>query len=141
VRNGRDRFATLARLRRLAVDQAKRDLADALAEAGARDRAAAAALLLLDREAASDPALYGAWLPAGLRRAGEAQAAAEAAAAAVATARALLAEARAAERAVELMAERYAAAAAKRAARRAQAALDEAGQTRRRRAATEPAGG
>ena len=116
MRARRDPFATLARLRRLAVDEAKRDLADALAESSARERAAAQALLLLDQEALADAALYGAWLPAGLKRAGEAAAEAEAAEIAVETARTLLAEARAAERAVELMAERYATEAEKRAA-------------------------
>lgn len=129
----RDPFATLARLRRLAVDEAKRDLADALAEAGARERAAQAALRTLEVEASADAALYGAWLPAGLRRAGEAAAEAEAAEIAVDTARALLAHARAAERAVELMAERYETEASKRAARKAQSVLDEAAETRRRR--------
>lgn len=133
MRTRRDPFATLARLRRLAVDEAKRDLADALAEAAARERAAAAALGALEVEAAADAALYGAWLPTGLRRAGEAAAQAEAAELAVDTARALLAEARAAERAVELMAERYAAEAEKRAARKEQMVLDEAAETRRRR--------
>ncbi|WP_439576634.1 hypothetical protein [Elioraea sp.] len=133
MRPRRDPFATLARLRRLAVDEAKRDLADALAEASARERAAATALLLLDQEASAEAALYGAWLPTGLKRAGEAAAEAEAAEIAVEAARALLAEARAAERAVELMAERYATDAAKRQARKTQAVLDEAAETRRRR--------
>lgn len=128
----RDPFATLARLRRLAVDEAKRDLADALAEAGAREKAAQAALRALEVEASADATLYGAWLPSGLRRAGEAAAEAEAAEIAVDTARALLAQARAAERAVELMAERYETEASKRAARKAQAVLDEAAETRRR---------
>jgi flagellar biosynthesis chaperone FliJ len=132
VRPRRDPFATLARLRRLAVDEAKRDLADALAEARVREEAAARALLLLDQEASAEAALYGAWLPAGLKRAGEAAAEAEAAEIAVEAARALLAEARAAERAVEVMAERYAAEAEKRAARRTQMMLDEAAETRRR---------
>lgn len=132
MRPRRNPFATLARLRRLAVDEAKRDLADALAEAAAREKAAAAALRALEVEATADPALYGAWLPTGLKRAGEAAAEAEAAELAVETARALLAEARAAERAVELMAERYATAAARRAARKTQAVLDEAAQMRRR---------
>lgn len=128
----RDPFATLQRLRGLAVDEAKRDLADALAEAGAREKAAAAALRALELEASAGAALYGAWLPVGLKRAGEAAAEAEAAELAVAAARGLLAEARAAERAVELMAERHAAEAEKRAARKAQMALDEAAETRRR---------
>jgi flagellar biosynthesis chaperone FliJ len=108
----RDPLATLARLRRLAVTEARRDLAEALA--------------------AEDPGAYAAWLPRGLAEARAAAAKAEAASRATARQRQALAEARAAERAVEIIAERRAADAARAAERRAQALLDDAAHSVRR---------
>jgi len=133
----RDPLAILARLRRLAVMEARRDLADALAaEEAARDGAAAARRALDDEAKAGDrtgnAAAYGAWLPSGLARASAEQAKAAAAARAVERQILALAEARAAERAVAAVAERRAAEAKKRLERRLQAALDEAGASARR---------
>jgi len=133
----RDPLAILARLRRLAVMEARRDLADALAaEEAARDGAAAARRALDDEATAGDrtgnAAAYGAWLPSGLARASAEQAKAAAAARAVERQILALAEARAAERAVAAVAERRAAEAKKRLERRLQAALDEAGASVRR---------
>ncbi len=125
-----DPFRTLLKLRRLAVDEARRDLVDALAEAAACEAEAREAFAALEREAAAELGLYVRWLPAGLRRASEAAARADAAERAVEAARRALAEARAAERAVEIMAERRAAERAAKLARRRQAALDEAAQRR-----------
>jgi flagellar biosynthesis chaperone FliJ len=129
----RDPLATLARLRKLAVNEAKRDLAEALAaEDAALARATAAEAALTDEAETADPAAYAAWLPRGLAEARAEAAKAEAAARAAERQRLLLAEARAAERAVELLADKRAAEAAKAADRRAQAMLDEAAQSVRR---------
>jgi len=127
-----DPFATLLKLRRASVEEARRDLADALAGAAARAREVREAFAALEHEADTDPALYAAWLPRGIERAVTAAARAEAANRAVESARLALAEARAAERAVEAMAERRAAEAARRRTRKQQAALDEAAQRRPR---------
>ncbi len=132
MRRRTDPFATLLKLRRAEVEQARRDLADALAQASAHAADARAAFAALEREAASDPALYAAWLPRGIEQALGAAARAKAAEQAVEAARVALAEARAAERAVEVMAERRAAEQARRRARKEQAMLDEAGQRRMR---------
>jgi flagellar biosynthesis chaperone FliJ len=129
----RDPLATLARLRRLAVNEAKRDLADALAaEDAALARATAAEAALTGEAETSEPGAYAAWLPRGLAEARAEGAKAEAAGRATERQRLTLAEARAAERAVELLAARRAAEAAKAADRRAQAMLDEAAQSVRR---------
>lgn len=132
MRRRTDLFATLLKLRRAEVEEARRDLADALAQASAHAADMREAFAALDREAASDPALYAAWLPWGIERALAAAARAEAAEKAVEAARVALAQARAAERAVEVMAKRRAAEEARRRARKEQAALDEAGQRRLR---------
>jgi hypothetical protein len=129
----RDPLATLARLRRLAVSEARRDLAEALAaEDAALARATAAEAALTDEAETAEPAAYAAWLPRGLAEARAEAAKAEAAARAAERQRLALAEARAAERAVELLAAKRAAEAAKAADRRAQAMLDEAAQSVRR---------
>lgn len=125
-----DPFATLLKLRRAEVEEARRDLADALAQAAVHATEAREAFAALEREAASDPALYAAWLPRGIEHALSAAAKAQASEQAVEAARLALAEARAAERAVEVMAERRAADEARRRARKEQAALDEAAQRR-----------
>lgn len=129
----RDPLATLARLRKLAVSEAKRDLADALrAEDAALARAMAAEAALTDEAATAEPGAYAAWLPRGIAVARAEATKAEAAARATERQRLSLAEARAAERAVELLAARREAEAAKAADRRAQAMLDEAAQSIRR---------
>jgi hypothetical protein len=129
----RDPLATLARLRRLAVSEARRDLAAAIGAEGAAIARATAAEAALETEARdADPASYAAWLPRGLVIAATEAGRAEAAIQAAERMRIALAEARAAERAVEHVAERRAAEAAKAAERRAQAMLDEAAASVRR---------
>jgi hypothetical protein len=129
----RDPLATLARLRRLAVNEAKRDLADGLAaEDAALARATAAEAALTGEAETIEPGAYAAWLPRGLAVARAEGAKAEAAGRATERQRLSLAEARAAERAVEMLAAKRDAEAAKLADRRAQAMLDEAAQSGRR---------
>jgi flagellar biosynthesis chaperone FliJ len=129
----RDPLSTLARLRRLAVSEAKRDLAQALAaEEAALARAAAAEAALTGEAKTENPAAYAAWLPRGIAEARAEAAKAEAALRATERQRLLLAEARAAERAVELLLAKREAEAARMADRRAQALLDEAAQSVRR---------
>lgn len=129
----RDPLVTLARLRRLAVSEAKRDLAAAIGAEGAAIARATAAEAALETEARdADPGSYAAWLPRGLVIAATEAGRAEAAIQAAERMRIALAEARAAERAVEHVAERRAAEAAKTAERRAQAMLDEAAASVRR---------
>jgi flagellar biosynthesis chaperone FliJ len=129
----RDPLATLARLRRLAVSEAKRDLAQALAaEDAALTRAAAAEAALTGEAETAEPGAYAAWLPRGIAEARAEAAKAEAALRATERQRLSLAEARAAERAVEMLAAKREAEAARVADRRAQALLDEAAQSVRR---------
>lgn len=129
----RDPLVTLARLRKLAVSEARRDLAAAIAAEGAAIARATAAEAALESEARdADPGAYAAWLPRGLVVAATEAGKAEAAMAAAERMRLSLAEARAAERAVEHVAERRAAEAAKSAERRSQAMLDEAAASVRR---------
>ncbi|WP_144186465.1 hypothetical protein [Elioraea rosea] len=129
----RDPLATLARLRRLSVNEARRDLAAAIAaEDAALARAEAAERALTTEAEQGDPGAYAAWLPLGLAQARAEAAKADAAARASERRRLALAEARAAERSVEILAEKRDAEAAKAAQRRAQAMLDEAAQSVRR---------
>jgi hypothetical protein len=131
----------VSRLCKLAVDQARRDLAVRLATEAAADAAerAAQTALLCEREAAhalrtEDAAsgAFAAWLPHGLQAIAAARDTSVQAQAAAAQGRAALTEARAAGEAVEQMLVREAAARTFEANRREQAALDEVGQRQRR---------
>jgi flagellar biosynthesis chaperone FliJ len=131
----RDPLAVLARLRRLEVDQAKRQLAErlrahALAEHGVR---AAEAALTAEAEVQDDSAAFGAWLPRGLAERERAKGHLRLADQAAAAAREALVAARAAERAAELLRERRAEEERREAERRAAADLNE---TAAQRAAT-----
>ncbi len=152
-----DPLATLARLRRLDVAQARKHLAErnaALAAAEARhDTARAApgreAALIPGREAALSPSReagsipgqeaapegaapsdYAAWLPLGLAERERAARAAQHSANLAQQARDALALQRTAERQVELLREQQAAAAALKLRRKQQALLDEFGSRR-----------
>ncbi len=128
-----DALATLHRLRRLATDQARRDLAATLATAQAAETRLEALQAALAAEAAAaetDPAhplagAYARWLPAAQSRRAAAATAVDEADARTAVARAALAEARAAARAVEFMADERAATARHRRLARAQSASDD----------------
>ena len=129
-----DALATVMRIRKLAVDEAKRALAEALTlENTARQEAAAAeAQIGLEAEIAADlntgdgaVEAFAAWLPVGRARAARARAAEEEAAVDVARARAGLSAARAAAEAADNLKERRDAEAAVEANRRSQATLDE----------------
>lgn len=66
----RDALATLARLRRLAVTEARRALAEALrVEERIAAEAVAAERALMAEAEAGDPAAYAAWLPRGVAEA------------------------------------------------------------------------
>jgi flagellar biosynthesis chaperone FliJ len=126
-----DPLATLARLRRLEVAQARKQLAErnlALAAAEARHDTARAAP---GREAGTAaPADYAAWLPLGLAERERAARAAQHSANQAQMARDALAVQRTAERQVELLREQKAATAVLKARRKAQALLDEFGSRR-----------
>ena len=108
-----DTLTTLRRLRQLAANHARRELAAALGTEHDAERRQTQAQTALQREAAADPldaahplaGAYASWRPAGIAAMQRAAAAASAAAATVMTARATLAAARAAERAVEKLQE------------------------------------
>ena len=129
-----DPLATLARLRRLEVAEARRNLAErnaALAAAEARLAAARAAPAAEAAATAEFPlADYAAWLPLGLAERERAARAERHSAGLAGMAREALALRRAAERQVELLREEPAAAAALKAKRKAQALLDEFGRGR-----------
>jgi hypothetical protein len=121
----RDPLAVLARLRRLEVAQARRDLAiraAALERAATRIKAADATL---DAERAHAPADYAAFLPRGLAAREDAALAVRRAQAALEVARIALADRRAQERAVEVTLDQRAAAQREERARRNQALLDD----------------
>jgi flagellar biosynthesis chaperone FliJ len=123
----RDPLAVLARLRRLEVDQAKRQLterlrAHALAEHGVR---AAEAALTAEAEVQDDPAAFGAWLPRGLAERERAQRGLAHAATRSEEARAVMTALRAAGRAVEVVRDRRVANLSRQEARRDQQRLDE----------------
>ncbi len=130
-----DALATLARLRRLEVAEARRHLAErnaALAAAEARhDQARAApgteAARPADAASGTGPGDYAAWLPLALAERDRAARAARHSAGMATQARDALAVQRAAERQVELLREQRAAAVALKARRKAQAVLDEFG--------------
>jgi flagellar export protein FliJ len=121
----RDPLDVLARLRRLEVAQARRDLAGRAAtldEAAVRAEAVERAL---EAERAHAPADYAAFLPRALAAREDAARSVRRAQAALEVARIALADRRAQERAVERLAEARAEAARDAAARREQAALDD----------------
>ena len=128
-------------LRKLAVDQARRELAARLAAEAAADAAEQAALAGMQREREAARTLrieegggaFASWFPRGLQSIAMAHDAAAQAQAATAASRARLGEARAARLATEQMQAREAALLATAAARREQAVLDEMGQPRLRR--------
>jgi flagellar export protein FliJ len=130
-----DPLEALLRLRRMAVDEARRGLAeclrqeadaatalDAIEASIARETAAAGGLAADD----ADVEAFARWLRRMLPEQHAAQAAEEDAEAATARARAVLAAARAAVRAAETMLEQHAATARANAQRGAQAEIDEA---------------
>ncbi len=129
-----DPLATLARLRRLEVAQARKQLAErnvALAAAEARhDEACAAPGREGAHADAAVPADYAAWVPRALAERERAARAAQHSANLAQMARDALALHRTAERQVELLREQQAAAAALKTRRRQQALLDEFGSRR-----------
>lgn len=127
---------TVARLRRLALDDASQALSRALAaETMAAARADEATRQIADEAAAAssltgDDAMveaFAAWLPGARQHAAEARDACERAGAEVARQRAVLTASRAAYEAVEVLLAQRAEAQAKDRDRRSQAELDEAG--------------
>ncbi len=130
-----DALDTLARLRRLEADQARRALGEAIAEEGRARAAAADALAARARETAlagsdaADPLAraFAAWLPASARAIETAQDACRRRAEATQAARGLLATHKAALEAVEKLAAERDQARRREQARRAQLRLDEVG--------------
>jgi flagellar export protein FliJ len=128
-----DALATLHRLRRLATDQARRDLAATLATtlvAETRFTAIQASLTAEAAAAQTDPVhplagAYARWLPAAQSQRAAAAIALQEAEAQAALTRAALAEARAAARAVEIIADERAANARHRRLAREQTASDD----------------
>jgi hypothetical protein len=128
-----DSLATLQRLRRLASDEARRDLAARVASVSAAEARLNAAQAALTDEALSCPSdaadplagSFALWLPAAQARRFAAAAAARTAEAEVAAARAALAEARAAARAVEVIADERAVLLRQDGLRRAQVLMDD----------------
>lgn len=108
----RDPIAVLARLRGMARDAARRDMASALAGVVAAEAAESAAAAMLRRESGAAPADFAAWLPAAHRARDQAAMARQRAEAEFTAAREALVVARAEAEAVE------ATLAARRAARR-----------------------
>ena len=133
----RDPLQTLVRLRRAAVDEARRGLAECLCEEGEAASAVSAIESAIAREteaagnlAAGDVEVeaFGAWLRRIRPERQAALAAAEAATEAVVQARVVLAAARAAMQAAEEVLAEHAAPARAAAGRRDQAEIDEAAQ-------------
>ncbi len=131
-----DSMVTVARLRRLARDEASQELSRALAtEAAADARAVDATRQIADETAAAsslmgDDAMveaFAAWLPGARQHATKTRAERERAGAEVSRMRAILAVSRAAVEAVETLLAQRAEASAKDRARREQAELDEVG--------------
>ena len=126
----------VGRLRKLAVNEARRDLAACLAAEAAADAAEQAAHTGMQRERDAARIVpvneaggaFAAWLPRGLQAIAAAHESARRAVQAVTVARTALTGARAAGEAVQKMLAREAALLAVAASRRDQAALDEAGQ-------------
>jgi hypothetical protein len=127
MRRGQDPLAVLARLRGIAVMEARRSLAEeATVRADAEERERAAGRALRD-EARHAGAEYAAWLPRGLAEREAAGGELRIAEARVAEATAALGDARAAERSVERLAELREEEARRLVQRAEQRALDEAG--------------
>lgn len=135
----RDPIATVARLRRLARDEARLGLSRALAtETEAARLADQATRDIADESAAATSLIaddsvveaFAAWLPVARQRAAEARAACDRAGAEVARWRAVLTASRSASEAVDTLIADRAAAAAQDRARRTQAELDDAGRPR-----------
>ena len=136
----RDPLATVLRIRRITVDDARRQLAAAIqAETQAESAVLnAEAAIGLEGDAAADLTAgdgaveaYAAWLPVGRAQVAEAQAAADRARSEVAIARAALTVARAAAESADSLLTRRREAADAEAARRAQLETDEiAGRTK-----------
>jgi flagellar export protein FliJ len=142
----RDPLQAVLKLRELAVEEARRDVAACLELETAAGREAAAAEQAIGRETAAATDLsagdaevesFAAWLPHGRRRAREAHEKHEAAAMDTARARAVLAASRAGVEAVQKLIEKRRAEENAALARKAQAELDEAG-LRRRTGITDP---
>lgn len=130
-----DPLETLLRVRRAAVDEARRGLAECLRVESEASAAVAAIETAIEREtdvaanlATSDAEVeaFGAWLRRIRPKQQSAHVAEQQAETATAAARAVLGAARAAVRATEQMLERHAAAAHAAAERKAQAEIDEA---------------
>jgi hypothetical protein len=130
----------LSRLRNLAVEDARREVATRLQEAAATAQAERAALDAISRERAIAASLdsddriveaFAAWLSHGMRAVAEAAAAGARAEAAAGQARVRLATARAAAQVIESLLATQAAERQRIADRREQALLDEMGRTRR----------
>ena len=131
-----DPLATVARLRRLAHDEARQELSRALAaEAAALARADDATRQIADETAAASSLMgddsmvdaFAAWLPGARKHAADTRAASERAGAEVGRMRAILTVTRTAAEAVETLLAQRAEAQAKDRARRLQAELDEIG--------------
>jgi hypothetical protein len=126
-------LAIVDRLRKLAVDEARRDLAARLAAEAAAEAVEQAALagMQCERQAARTLRVeeaggaFAAWLPRGLQAIAAAHDASDRAATATTLSRTALTEARAARLAAQQMLAREAAARATAAARREQAVFDE----------------
>ncbi len=129
-----DPLSIVLRIRRVTVDEARRQVAAALMAQDIAEAVAEAADAAIGAEGeiaadlmADDSAVeaYAAWLPRGRARAEAARLACERAGSEVATARAALTVARAAAESADKLLERRRAAVAQDAARRAQADMDE----------------
>ena len=127
----------VARIRKLAIDEARIELAARLAvevRAAEADRSAQAAMRREHAAAATlgaEHTAFAAWLPRGLEARNVARDATASAQAAAQEGRSALAAARASAEAVQRMLDRLAAARLAEADRREQAVLDEVGQRRR----------
>ena len=131
-----DPLTTVARLRRLAHDEARQELSRALAaEAAASARADDATRQIADETAAASSLMgddsmvdaFAAWLPGARKHASDTRAASERAGAEVGRMRAILTVTRTAAEAVEALLAERAEAQARDRARRLQAELDEIG--------------
>ncbi len=129
-----DPLATVLRIRRVTVDEARRLLSAALSAEEQADRIAAAADAAIGTEGeiaadlmAGDSAVeaYAAWLPVGRAQAVQARAASDRARSDVAKARAALTAARAAAESADTLLRNRQSAAAVEVARRAQGEMDE----------------
>jgi flagellar export protein FliJ len=143
----RDPLPTVLRVRRLAMEDATRDLAECLRGEAEAQHAVAAVEAAIHRETEAASSLsaddsvveaFGMWLKRARKDLHNTQARREHCESETARARAALAVARAAVRATEHLIEKQAAVADAEAARKEQAALDEVGQRTRSHAPVEP---